>query len=179
MSNRAKSKLRWMGIIVIGVILFGVQDFVIDCAWAQDQDLVFTPVDPCRILDTRLPGPVSGQFTPHETRDLYTFGTTNISDQGGNPDGCLAPHGEPSAVHINVTAVPGSKSGHITVYPANMSLPNASLVNYKSGGQNIANAATIKTFVQDESEEISVNNAFGYAHIVIDVMGYYYPLPSP
>ncbi len=175
MKNSAKSKLRWVGIIVIGVIFFSVQDFHIDCAWAQD--LTFVPVDPCRILDTRRPGPVSGQFSPHETRDLFVFGTTDISKQGGNPDGCSSPRGEPFAVHINVTAVPRSKSGHITVFPADMSLPNASLVNYKAWGQNIANAATIKTFVQVDSEEISVHNAFGYAHIVIDVMGYYYPLP--
>ena len=175
MSNSAKSKLRWFGIIVVGVIVLNVKDFAIDYAWAQD--FVFTPVDPCRIFDSRQPGPVSGQFAPFETRDLFVFGTSDISDQGGNPAGCPSPLGEPSAVHINVTAIPRSRSGHITVFPANMSPPNSSLVNYKAWGQNIANAATIKTFVQDDSEDISVLNAFGYAHIVIDVMGYYFPLP--
>jgi hypothetical protein len=177
MKNSAKSKLRWVGIIVIGVILFGAQHIVIDEAWAQDLDLTFTPVDPCRIFDSRQPGPVSGQFEPFERRDLFVYGTINIANQGGNPAGCPSSGGEPSAVHINVTAVPGSRVGHITVFPANMSPPNASLVNYKAWGQNIANAATIKTFVQDDSEDISVLNAYGYAHIVIDVMGYYYPAP--
>lgn len=164
-----------MGIIVIGVILCGVQDFVIDCAWAQD--LVFTPVDPCRIVDTRKPGPVSGVFAPDETRLFFVFGTTDISDQGGNPAGCPSPQGEPSAVHINVTAVPQSGTGNFTVFSANVSPPNASLVNYKASVQNIANAATIKTFVQTGSEEIAIINRFGYAHLVVDVMGYYYPLP--
>ena len=176
MSNCEKSILRWIGIIVIGAILSGVPLFVEDAVWAQD--LVFTPVTPCRILDTRQPGPVSGVFSPDDTRDLFVFGTTAISDQGGNPDGCLSPRGEPSAVHINVTAVPQSDQGNFAVFPADENPPTASLVNYKAGVQNIANAATIKTFVDMESEEISVINRFGFAHLVIDIMGYYYPLPS-
>ena len=61
--------------------------------------------------------------------------------------------------------------------PENVAPPDASLVNYKAGVQNIANAATIKTFVQVSSEEISVINRFGFGHLVIDVLGYYYPMP--
>ena len=176
MSNHGKSKLRWIGIIVIGAMLFGVPVFVGDAVWAQD-DLVFTAVRPCRIVDTRKPGPVSGVFDPGETRDFFVFGTTAISDQGGNTAGCPSPGGEPSAVHINVTAVPQSGGGHFAVFPSNVAPPDASLVNYKAGVQNIANAATIKTFVQVSSEEISVINRFGFAHLVIDVLGYYYPIP--
>ena len=144
--------------------------------WAQD-DLVFTAVRPCRIVDTREPGPVSGVFDPGEIRDFFVFGTTAISDQGGSPAGCSSPGGEPSAVHINVTAVPQSGQGNFAVYPANVAPPNASLVNYKAGVQNIANAATIKAFVQVSSEEISVINRNGFAHLVIDVLGFYYPMP--
>jgi len=171
-----KSKFKFVGIIGIGIIIFGAQGFIVDHVYAQD-DLVFTAVRPCRIVDTREPGPVSGVFDPGETRDFFVFGTTAISTQGGNPAGCPSPDGEPSAVHINVTAVPQSGGGNFAVFPADVAPPDASLVNYKAGVQNIANAATIKTFVQVSSEEISVINRFGFAHLVIDVLGYYYPMP--
>ena len=45
MSNHGKSKLRWIGIIVIGAMLFGVPVLVGDAVYAQD-DLVFTAVVP-------------------------------------------------------------------------------------------------------------------------------------
>lgn len=173
-----KSNFKWIGLILIGVMILGVQTFVADEARAQaDEDLVFTPVDPCRIVDTRIPGPVSGVFSPGEQREFYVYGTTEISGQGGNPAGCAAPQGEPSAVHINVTAIPQSGQGNFAVFPANVGPPNASLVNYKAGVQNIANAATIKTYIQAGTEEIEVKNNFGFAHLVIDVLGYYYPMP--
>ena len=172
-----KSKFRWLCFILIGVMLVGAQAFVADEVRAQD-DLVFTPVEPCRILDTRRPGPVSGAFVSNETRELYVYGTSEISSQGGNPAGCAAPQGEPSAVHINVTAVPISGLCWFTVFPANVSPPLASLLNYKAGVQPVANAATIKTYFQVGAEEIEVRNGpCGSAHLVIDVMGYFYPMP--
>ena len=171
-------KSKWLYIILIGMTSFGMQVCVVDEVRAQgDEDLVFTPVEPCRIVDTRIPGPVSGVFSPGEQREFFVYGTTEISSQGGNPAGCPAPQGEPSAVHINVTAVPQSGNGWFIVFPANVAAPLASLVNYKTGVQNIANAATIKTFIQVGAEEIEVRNGKGSAHLVIDVMGYFYPMP--
>jgi hypothetical protein len=88
------------------------------------------------------------------------------------------PNGEPSAVNINVTAVPISGLCYFTVFPANVSPPLASLVNYRGGVQPVANAVTIKTFFQVGAREIEVRNGgCGSAHLVIDVMGYYYPMP--
>lgn len=174
-----KSKSTLVGIILIGVMLFSMQAFFPDQVRAQDdEDLVFTPVEPCRILDTRNPGPVSGVFSPNERREFYVYGTSEISSQGGNPAGCAAPNGEPSAVHINVTAVPVSGLCFFTVFPADVSPPLASLINYSPGVPAIANAATIKTYFQVGAEEIEVlNGPCGSAHLVIDVMGYYYPMP--
>ena len=173
-----KSKRRWLCIILIGMMLVCAQTFVPDEGKAQDdEDLVFTPVVPCRIVDTRNPGPVSGVFSPGEQREFFVYGTTEISSQGGNPAGCSPPRGNPSAVHINVTAVPQSGQGNLGVFPANVSAPHASLVNYKAGVQNIANAATVKTSGRAGAGDIAVKNRYGYSHLVIDVMGYYYPMP--
>ena len=130
---------------------------------------------PCRIVNTKAK---VGRFSPNERREYYVYGSsTVIANQGGNPAGCAAPSGEPSAVHINVTVIPQSGQGHFALFPANVSPPVASLVNYKAGVQNVANAATVKGFRGEILREIEVINRYGNAHLVIDVMGYYYPNP--
>jgi hypothetical protein len=143
-----------------------------------DQDLVFTPVEPCRIVDTRNAGPVSGVFAPNERREFYVYGTSEISSQGGNPAGCASPGGEPAAAHIALTAVPISGLCFLTAFPANVSPPLAGVLVYKAGVHPVVNAATIKTYFQVGAREIEIlNGPCGSAHVVIDVMGYFYPMP--
>ena len=67
------------------------------------QDLKYTPVTPCRIVDTRKSGGKIGAYTQ---RNFYVYGSGGtISAQGGNSAGCPAPLGEPLAAHINMVAV--------------------------------------------------------------------------
>ena len=147
-------------------------------AGPNDEDLVFTPVKPCRIHDSRKSCPVCGVYNPGNSREFYVYGTSDIANQGCNPSGCPAPRGEPAAVHINVTAVPQSHTGWFVAFPANVAPPLASLVNYDGAVQNIANAATIKCYFQAGAKEIEVRNGGnGLSHLVIDVMGYYYAMP--
>jgi hypothetical protein len=166
-----KSKSKWVGIIVLGVMLIGMQAFDVKAA-DLDKDYVFTPVEPCRIVDTRLAG---GAFSPGETRDFDVYGS--VASQGGASN-CPSPRGEPRCVHINVTVVPVSGKGNFGAFPANVSPPLASLINYVAGVQNIANAANIKTYYSIGSEEIGIINRNGTAHLIIDVMGYYHEMPE-
>ena len=52
-------------------------------------DLVYTPVTPCRIIDTRLGG---GIMAANTTRDFLVTGT-DYSAQGGSATGCGVPYG--------------------------------------------------------------------------------------
>ncbi len=135
-----------------------------------DEDLVYTPVTPCRIVDTRFGG--GGVIPAGGSRNYWVHGS--VGSQGGNPAGCPSPTGgDPRAVHVNVTVVPVGGNGFVKVYPKGTAEPNASLVNFKKGS-NIANAATIKTCFNC-NQDITVKVKKASAHVIIDVLGFYYP----
>jgi hypothetical protein len=120
------------------------------------QDYVFTPVTPCRILDTRNAG---GAFAAGAARQFWVYGTSAISSQGGNPAGCASPKGEPRAVHLQVSVVPVGSPGNVRVYPANATTPNTSVISFVSG-LNFSNALTVGTYVAGPKEiEVYVGNA--------------------
>jgi hypothetical protein len=49
----------------------------------------------------------------------------------------------------------------------------ASLVNYRSDAQNVANSGTVKTCFNC-AKDISIKSGGGTTHVIIDVLGYYY-----
>jgi hypothetical protein len=151
---------------------WGIQitELIFKSCGVQEEDLVYTPVTPCRIADTRLAG---GAFQPGIVRGYNVRGS--VTSQGGNPAGCPSPRGEPRAVHVNVTAVPLG-NGNILAYPFGSTAPTASLVNYRFDAQNVANSGTIKTCFNC-ARDINVKSNFGATHVVIDVLGYYYLKP--
>lgn len=82
-----------------------------------DQDYVYTAVSPCRVVDTRPSRGGTGAIAAGTFKDFFVYGdSATIGGQGGNGNGCSSPRGEPRAVHVNVTAVPGG-SGFLTVFP--------------------------------------------------------------
>lgn len=192
-----KTRTNWIFFIAVGVMFIGALAFgpvnvlaetnedvateygeVEDGAVGEDLEVkTNTTVDlvtPCRIVDTRNAG---GFFFPGQRREYYVYGPgpgpVGTIQQGGNPFGCPAPRGEPKGVIINVTAVPVSGSGNFRAFPANVNPPTASLVNYRAGVQNIANAASVETYELGGPRELEIQNSFGFSHLVIDVMGYY------
>lgn len=145
----------------------------------SDKDYSFTPVTPCRVLDTRS---VGGQFIQNETREYYIHGdASRISAQGGNAAGCTSPVGEPRGAIVKLTAVPQVGRGTFSAYPANEAAPAVgSVVNYNSSiptgstsPNNTLNTAAVKTFFSIAGKEIEVKNKFGQSHLVMDVLGYF------
>jgi len=76
-------------------------------------DLVYTPVTPCRIIDTRLAG---GPIAGGTTRDFRVTGT-DLSAQGGSATGCGIPSGPATAAVINFVAVTPAGPGDLRITP--------------------------------------------------------------
>jgi hypothetical protein len=140
--------------------------------YSDEKDLLYTPVTPCRIVDTRKT--TAGIIDANTERDFDVYGP--VGDQGGNPAGCRSPGGQPLAVHINMVAVSPTGKGNLQAFPADAGAGAGLSVNYNTIDTNLANAGTVKT-ITGAGPDISVASHFSSAHTVIDVLGYYYQAP--
>ena len=106
-------------------------------------DLVYTPLTPCRIVDTRLAGGILVAGVP---RNLLVTGS-NYSTQGGSATSCGVPFGPTTAAAINFVAVTPEGAGHLLLTPFGRPMPLASIINYAlpGTGLNVANGLTVAT----------------------------------
>jgi hypothetical protein len=140
--------------------------------YSEEEDLLYTPVTPCRIVDTRKTG--AGIIDANTQRNFRVFG--GVGSQGGNSGGCYSPGGQPRAAHINMIAVDPTGKGNLQAFPVGAGKGAGLSVNYNAIDTNLANAGTVKT-VTGSGPDITVRSNFSSAHTVIDVLGYYYPAP--
>ena len=135
--------------------------------------LVFTPIPPCRIVDTRNTGARTGILNPGVPRtfDLTTDGYAE--GQGGQTSGCTGlPSFSHAAFAVNITVAAYGGNGGLQVYPYLGAVPATSLINYFPAAYAIANNGPV-TGCYACADDITIN-AFGAAtHVIIDVMGYY------
>ena len=133
------------------------------------RDVSYTPVTPCRLLDTRGGFPAvyaGGPFASNEIR-TYTM-------QGGNGV-CLAqlPAGlNPAAVQMQVFGIPTtSASGDIEILPQGSSFGSTATMVYV--GSIPFNTVSTNAKVNLATNEISIQVRGGGAHVAIDVVGYF------
>jgi hypothetical protein len=134
-------------------------------------DLVFTPITPCRIVDTRNAG---GAITAGTSRDFLAWNTT-YTGQGGASTNCgMLYSRNVAAVALNLVVVGPAADGWIAAYPAGATRPNVSNLNYKAGDV-LANSAILK--INQDSAVASGYDWTLYStsttHFVADVTGYY------
>jgi hypothetical protein len=138
--------------------------------------LVYTPVPPCRILDTRQAGGVLPVGAP---RDFRVTGV-GLDIQGGNVNGCDVPFGPATSAIINFVAVNPVGAGNLRAWayrtpPA--APPAASILNYTSGF-NIANGIAVPLCDVSEAgqtcpADLRLQADVSGAHLVADVVGYF------
>lgn len=158
-------------------------------------DVVFTPLTPCRLIDTRVSG-AGGALTVGVPRNYDLIGPAGYAGTGGNPSGCGIPAGTSPvgdgtvgntvrALVLNFTAVPtaGGSIGNLRTWPGNqLTVPLASILNYSPVLYAIANGVTVATCDAAvasgnpcPSGDLNVQADGSNTDLVVDVMGYYAP----
>ena len=142
-------------------------------ATTDDSGSTFTPVAPCRVLDTRSTPGGPSPLGPGVTRDVQVAGTgANFAAQGGVAGGCGVPDGV-AAVEVTITSVQSTGAGFVRAWPVGQSEPNATVLNY-STGRNISNSAAVP-LAAGGTLDLRIRNAGATTQIVVDVLGYYDP----
>jgi hypothetical protein len=136
-------------------------------------DLVFTPVQPCRVVDTRIAG---GAIAANASRSFFAVVGNpgdNFVSQGGSNTNCGVAQVGASAVALNVTAVSPNAAGFATVYPHLTSAPLAASINYTAGA--IVNNSVIVRIPNPLADRDFSIFTFAQSHYVVDIVGYFSP----
>jgi hypothetical protein len=139
-------------------------------AFNATADLVFTPVTPCRIVDTRVS---LGPIPSGGTRDFAAWGQPNYGAWGGTSSSdCGMLNDHPVAVMLNVVSVRSVAAGYATVYSGDLgAVPAASSINYDTGA--IENSIVVtKIGAVYPDFKIYTYQASNY---VVDIVGYFAP----
>ncbi len=133
-------------------------------------DLVFVPISPCRLFDTRLAG---GQIAANTVRSFDVTAVSDYSFQGGSATNCngAGAAGSFAAAAINFTVVTPGGAGYITAFPFGGTQPLAATVNYTAGAI-VGNVSLVQLDQGASANEVSVYS-FAATHLVGDIIGYY------
>lgn len=133
-------------------------------------DLVYVPVPPCRLIDTRVAG---GPIAANTTRNFDVTAVSDYSFQGGSATNCngVGAAGSFAAAAINFTVVAPSGPGYITAFPFGGAQPLASSLNY-SAGSVVGNLSIVALDQGASASELTVYT-FAQTHLVADIVGYY------
>jgi Bacterial Ig-like domain (group 3) len=126
--------------------------------------LLFVPITPCRVVDTRnANGPSGGpKLSGDSIRDFPIASS------------CFRPSvSQIAAYALNVTVVPDSKLNYLTVWQAGAAKPAVSTLN--SDGRIKANAAIVSAGTNGNVNVYATDPT----HVILDVNGYFVPAGSP
>jgi hypothetical protein len=129
-------------------------------------DLVFTPVPLCRIVDTRNAG---GAIAANTTRNFDVDGST-FTSQGGVNTSCGIPFGVAQAVVMTIHVIQPAAGGNLRAWRYLSPQPVGTVMNYATG-QFLANTAVVPVF-PGGGPDFSLSSS-ATAHAVVDVSGYF------
>jgi hypothetical protein len=132
-------------------------------ATASDEGLVFIPVTPCRVADTRNPAGPLGQpaLLANATRSFPI------------PTGPCGIPSSAAAYSLNVTVVPKTTLGYLSIWPSGTSQPVVSTLNSLDGRVK-ANAAIVPAGASG-AVSVYVTDA---TELILDINGYFAPPPQ-
>lgn len=119
----------------------------------------YSPVPAARVVDTRTGLGLPGVGRVQDDVSV----TVDVTGVGGVPEGA------PGAVAVAVTALRPSRSGHLTVHPADVARPVASSIN-TTAGETITGLVLAKV---DPAGRITIHAQAGTTDLLVDVVGFY------
>jgi hypothetical protein len=141
------------------------------------KDLVFSPVAPCRVVDTR--AAVAGILVAGTQRNFLVRNAGGFATQGGSATDCGIPS-TATAVEMNLVAVSAVGAGDLRAFAFGGTLPNASVLNYSpvpgAPNLNIANGIAqpvCNPAITACTQDLVIQTDAGNTHLVVDVVGYF------
>ena len=119
------------------------------------------PLDPTRIMDTRVANGLSGVFKPKVVRTLQVGG------RGGVPADAIGVTG-------NLTATSATGSGYVSMGPTMTAAPSTSTLNLTKG-RTLANNVALSLGSGGKAGIVFVGPSGTSVHLVFDVTGYFKP----
>lgn len=136
---------------------------------STENDLVFTPLPPCRILDTRV---IGGPVAAGTSRPFQGWTSNDFMTQGGSATNCGVPENASAMVTNVVVVQPVTQIGYLTLYPSGTSRPLTATVNFIGAGKNIGNQVILKLCRPGCADQFNVFTT-SQTQVVADVSGYY------
>lgn len=130
-------------------------------------DLVFTPLTPCRIVDTRVAG---GKIAQNGSRSFLAYSATGFASQGGQATDCGVPVNA-AVIQVHLAASHPVWDGYFTAYASDVARPLASSLNYFAG-VDTATSSNISLCRTGCATQMTLYT-FAQSDAVIDVTGYF------
>ena len=144
----------------------------------RTDSLVFFPIAPCRIVDTRGTGARTGVLGAGAARTFDLTSTGFAKGQGGSLTCPGLPADSPLGWAVNVTVTGFAGNGWLTIWPSEGVEPLASQLNYSVGQWSLANGVNL-TGCDLCADDIVVRANLAGTHVIVDVMGYFTEPISP
>jgi hypothetical protein len=129
------------------------------CSSAAQAQYSYFAVSPCRVVDTR--NAVSTNGGPSLTTTPRSFA---IRGNCGIPTSA-------KAISMNVTVTNASALSWLTIWPSGQTEPFVSAINFDPTFTALANGALVG--LSTNTNDLSIHNAVGSVHVIVDVTGYY------
>jgi len=159
------------------------RDAVTNALGDSAADLAYTPVTPCRLLDTRK---VGGMIAGGTQRD-FSVTAADLSGQGGSATGCGVPVGA-TAIMVNLAAVTPQGPGNLRAWAVanpQPAAPGATVLNYFAVAGVVALANGIAVPICDPTTtscmagDLRLQADVSATHVVADVVGYFRNVVRP
>jgi hypothetical protein len=134
-------------------------------------DLVFTPLQPCRIMDTRGTGWSAAAPLAANVARSFDILAAAITAQGGVQTGGCGIPANAQAMSVNITVV-SPAAGWLYFWPDGYPQPNASILNWNGASTGyIANAAVVA--INPTAPAGWILSSVGGTHVIMDALGYF------